>query len=401
MLVIIIPTVSFASWTGPQTIISATWGTGAGQFSIFHVESGDVFPDQFGVDVNGLVVIPDIINKRIVIYNPDGTIKNTIYKPASLPALDNVGQWPTDFVLYPGGNSFVIDCNYQKAVVRSMVGRGPLNECFVDYNGAILAKANPAEVFPTRTGYIFLDNQSKVYTIYSPTGQVISTTTTKPLDLGVVTQKAVGDQQYRITVTYPNQVWSYIASGPDSYIRDNNGNLYGYGGSQMARYSACGKILGLLTIPEGQMSKQSFGPHIEPRITVLEEYGKPVVAPNGDVYTWKRTPDNYSILKWTWVDDPNTPSGPDAPTGLKATPSTTGIYLTWTASPNDPGCVTGYEVSRATSAGGAGSTVATVDKGVLKYNDTTAEAGTTYYYKVRAVSGSEYSPYSREASGKR
>ncbi len=131
------------------------------------------------------------------------------------------------------------------------------------------------------------------------------------------------------------------------------------------------------------------------------EYGEPVVAPNGDVYTWKKTMVKYSIVKWTWVDDPNVPKGPDAPTGLSVTPSINGLYLTWTASPNDPGCVTGYEVARATTSGGVFSTVGTVEKGILKYNDTTATAGTAYYYKVRAVAGSEYSPYTAEVSGKR
>ena len=131
------------------------------------------------------------------------------------------------------------------------------------------------------------------------------------------------------------------------------------------------------------------------------EYGKSVFAPNGDVYTWKRTPDKYAILKWTWVDDPNVPTGPDAPTGLTLMPSTTGLYLTWTASAQDPGCVTGYEVARATSSGGVFSSVATVDKGVIKYNDTTASTNTTYYYKIRAVAGSEYSLYTSEVSGKK
>lgn len=95
------------------------------------------------------------------------------------------------------------------------------------------------------------------------------------------------------------------------------------------------------------------------------------------------------------------PSGPDAPTGLTLMPSTTGLYLTWTASAQDPGCVTGYEVSRATTSGGVFSAVATVNAGVLKYNDTSANAGTMYYYKVRAVAGSEYSPFTAEVSGKR
>jgi hypothetical protein len=63
--------------------------------------------------------------------------------------------------------------------------------------------------------------------------------------------------------------------------------------------------------------------------------------------------------------------------------------------------VTGYEVSRATISGGVFSTVGTVEKGVIKYHDTTASAGTTYYYKVRAVAGSEYPNYTADVSGKR
>jgi hypothetical protein len=115
----------------------------------------------------------------------------------------------------------------------------------------------------------------------------------------------------------------------------------------------------------------------------------------------KRTPDAYSILKWTWQDEPNVPSGPDAPTNIAAASSINGLYLTWVASPQDPGCVTGYEVSRATSAGGVSTTVGTVNGGVLKYNDTSATAGTMYYYKIRAVSGTEFSPYTVETPGKR
>jgi hypothetical protein len=63
--------------------------------------------------------------------------------------------------------------------------------------------------------------------------------------------------------------------------------------------------------------------------------------------------------------------------------------------------VPGYEIARAATSGGVYSTVATVDKGVVKYNDATANAGTTYYYKVRAKAGDEYSPFTPEVSGKR
>ena len=63
--------------------------------------------------------------------------------------------------------------------------------------------------------------------------------------------------------------------------------------------------------------------------------------------------------------------------------------------------MTGYEISRATTSGGLFSSIGTVNAGMLKFNDATASAGTTYYYKLRAMAGSEYSLYTSEASGKR
>ena len=68
---------------------------------------------------------------------------------------------------------------------------------------------------------------------------------------------------------------------------------------------------------------------------------------------------------------------------------------------NDPGCVTAYEIYRANTAGGLYTTLGTVNKGVFNYNDATVEAATTYYYKIRAKSGSDYSPYTSEVSGRR
>lgn len=241
------------------------------------------------------------------------------------------------------------------------------------------------------------------YSLYSPAGQLIKTSTTRPLELGKVSEKRISANKYKITVTYPDKAYSLDMAGPfEKYVRDTNDFMYALSGKVVKKFGACGKELGSLTIPENQLNIiKPSGRGVEAVAELIAEYGQPVVAPNGDVYTWKRTPDTYSILKWTWVDDPNVPTGPDAPTGLTVMPSTTGLYLTWTASPQDPGCVTGYEIARATSAGGVGTTISTVNAGVVKYNDTSASAGTTYYYKVRAKAGSEYSNYTSEVSGKR
>jgi hypothetical protein len=170
----------------------------------------------------------------------------------------------------------------------------------------------------------------------------------------------------------------------------------------VVKYDSCGKKIGRLDLPTSEYERPTQEELDMPTtpLIVRKEYGPPVIGPDGSVYAWKRTPDTYSILKWTWVDSPDDPQpGPDAPSNLTVQPAIDGLYLTWGASPQDPGCVDGYEVERATSAGGIYTSVKTTDPGVLKFNDTGALPGSTYFYKVRAKSGSTYSPYTAEISG--
>jgi len=91
-----------------------------------------------------------------------------------------------------------------------------------------------------------------------------------------------------------------------------------------------------------------------------------------------------------------------APTALRLVIVPNGFELSWKPSPEDPGIVTGYEIVRSANiASGPFAKVATVDKGVFQYIDTTASPENIYYYKVRAVSGAVYSPYSNPVAGER
>jgi hypothetical protein len=92
---------------------------------------------------------------------------------------------------------------------------------------------------------------------------------------------------------------------------------------------------------------------------------------------------------------------PGAPTALRLVIVPDGFKLTWQSSPEDLGVVTGYEIVRSDLASGPFATVATVDKGVSQYIDTTASPEIIYYYKVRAVAGAVYSPYSNTVTGER
>lgn len=86
---------------------------------------------------------------------------------------------------------------------------------------------------------------------------------------------------------------------------------------------------------------------------------------------------------------------PAAPTGLKVTPYLfTRLDLSWTDNANNE---TGLTIERKT-AGGSYAKVATVGANTTKYSDTSAQPGTTYYYRVKA-NGNFDSGYSNEASG--
>jgi hypothetical protein len=92
---------------------------------------------------------------------------------------------------------------------------------------------------------------------------------------------------------------------------------------------------------------------------------------------------------------------PEAPTALKLVIVPNGFKLTWKFPPQDPGAVTGYEIVRSDLASGPFTTVARLDKGVSQYIDTTASSERIYYYKIRAMAGSDFSPYSNTVTGER
>ncbi|HEX4145463.1 MAG TPA: fibronectin type III domain-containing protein [Pirellulales bacterium] len=87
-----------------------------------------------------------------------------------------------------------------------------------------------------------------------------------------------------------------------------------------------------------------------------------------------------------------------APTNLTVTaPSSSAADLSWTAA---TGTVAGYNVYRGTVAGGESATPingSPLSATATSYTDTTALAGTTYYYVVKAINGSAISLASNEA----
>ncbi len=351
---------SFAGWIGPVSIVEGQWGVADNEFGIEHGDSFDNYPSLDGVLGGEKIVISDIVNKRTVVYGIDGTF---IEKE----------EW----VKHPA----------ESGMIRYSHSKYLLGCCVQGYD---------------IEGNLWTGGRNK-YALTNKDGQLLKTTTERPLELGRVNERSLGGGRYKVTITYPEKTYTLTKGPYEKYIRDNTGYIHAISGKGVEKFNTCGKVIGELIIPENERRViRPAGGGFEEISEVIKEYGQPVVAPNGDVYTWKRTPDNYSILKWTWQDEPNpTADLPDAPTGLTASGSSNGITLRWKASLQDPGCVSEYEIGRAAVSGGAVSTIGTVDKGIYTYEDTTAEAGTTYYYKVRSKGGEGYSEYSNEASGKR
>jgi hypothetical protein len=350
--------IAIAAWQMPIEVIKGNWGSNEGQFGLRTGDSGDDFPEIEAITPDGKIVISDIVNKKQLVFLENGNFLKEV-------------KW----------------------TVKSKEGGRTVYDVPEYSFGPVVGYSSDGNIYTGSDNKYFLD---------SPTGQLLKTYTTRPSELGQIKTETLGTKKYRITIVYPEK--TYILASDAlfmKYVRDKNGNVYGANSGGVWRFNQCGKEIAELIIPTEEKESIPFKNAPEESITLDVEYGEPVVALSGDVYTWKKTDSKYAIVKWTWQDDPTVPSGPDAPSGLTVTPSTTGLYLAWTASAQDPGCVTGYEVARATSSGGVFSTVGTVDKGVVKYNDTTAEVGTMYYYKVRAKAGSEYSPYTAEVSGKR
>lgn len=99
------------------------------------------------------------------------------------------------------------------------------------------------------------------------------------------------------------------------------------------------------------------------------------------------------------VINANGANGPGAPAGLAAqATSKTQVQLNWTVNPSATNPETNFEVYRGTAAGGPYTLVAILPAGTTTYTDGSLNAGTRYYYVVRAVNNNAGSPKSNEAN---
>jgi hypothetical protein len=362
---------AIAGYSGPSVIINGTWGQGTAEFGIYYNSMRDDLPERFFIKTDDSVIVRDIVNGRRKIY-VDGQIEKII-DCAKTPA----GDWNEE-------------CN-------------------------ILGEY----LFTNKDGNFWTKDGGQ-YKLTTPIGELLATYDQKPLELGLMTarRRAGSDNKYVAIVQYEDRTYHVILDREwKNFVRDQNDFLYFFDDYTahdpvsndstvawfVAKFDTCGNRITKFMMPISEYEPLTPEQRSIPAAVgndVRNEYGPPVIGPDGSVYAWKRTPDTYSILKWTWVDDPADPQpGPDAPTSLTVTPSSDGLNLVWVGLSS--GCVDGFEIERATSAGGVTTILTMTAPDVFTYKDTSALPGITYFYKIRARSGGWYSPYSAEVNGVR
>ncbi len=302
---------AIASWHGPLVIVQGAWGSGLKEFGYFEGETIDSFPDEFHVLPDGKIAIYDIDGK-LKIFNRDG---------AFVKAIDNIG-----FGLYELGlnRAIVARKDRRRKINKYSIGLYDLtNEQFVWVD-----RERWFSYTPDLLVHVAVDNSYFVVWTgasgmkYSASGTLLGMYTTKPLIFGQEKSAyKLSDRNYETTIVFSDATYTChtptaLDPGQISFTRDRSGFLYGFAtvsdkSNEMTSHrriykiNKCGKVVASLDFPP----KRSHAVVIhDPSpatdiVTVDEEYGEPVITPTGDVYTWKRTPARYTILKWSWVHD--------------------------------------------------------------------------------------------------
>jgi hypothetical protein len=274
------PTYSFAAWRGPETVLTGGWGSEPGHFGIDVMETSTILPSLQAVLPDGKIVIADSVNNKQIVINPNGTIFKEI---KWILQRDHTGKEIYVIPEYAFGNIVV----YKK-------------------DGT------------------FITTSAGKYYLYSGAGQLLEAYTNKPLEAGEVKKTRQSDRSYKITVSYPDKGYSIIVPRqiPDQITKDVVGNLYitqrlvdivergtpdreTIQHYRVIHYNSNGQDTGRLNLPNNTYEIVGKDNVVGLKTRVLSAYGQPVISTNGDVYTWKQTPDKYSIIKWTWVDDPD------------------------------------------------------------------------------------------------
>jgi hypothetical protein len=131
-------------------------------------------------------------------------------------------------------------------------------------------------------------------------GKTIAPLSQRNRETSKVYSMKISATAYRITIVFTDKNL-VIDSEEDvkNAARDDAGFVYGIGTDMVIRFDKNGKKTAALPLPKAREELVPAPGQSAPR-GVYIEYGKPVIAPNGDVYLWQKSDAAYSVLRWTW-----------------------------------------------------------------------------------------------------
>lgn len=374
---------SAADWVGPTTVIKGRWGRGLAEFGFKSGIMKDRFPEKIHVLPDDSIVIEDWLNYRFKLFSVNGEYLKSFGTLYDLAVIDSDRL---------AGFYWDAKVSKPRAGVYSM---GQKKWLWFDQTTSYNFNTSVLEVAKNKI-YAWNAEEKKGYN-YSMEGKLLQTYTEQPPELGIRSTKRTGPD-IKTTLFFPDQIYTIFAKEPvDVDYRDDKNFLYyikkylnssGERVRQVYRYDICGKEKGLLIMPLSTYEPKKDT--LMKKSIPIEEYGDPVISHTGDVYTWVRSKREYKIIKWTWVDKPGDGTGgPDEPEEVQAVPTKNGVFITWKPAPQDPGCVTGYEIRKAASPDGVYSSGTIVPHSTNQsyiFNDTNAASGKRWYYRIRSVS---------------
>ncbi len=404
LVLIFLTSQAVADFTGPFIVVEGAFGEAPNEFAIEYNDMGVSVPSLRSININGNIFVVD--KEQVKIFDPEGHLLIRI-KPKNV---EKTYGWPA-FMDADSQNN-IYTSNYDQKLQKYSTKGTLLWEKEVILGRIAVQPDDTIFIW----GYRPNMKGKERFVQFFPNGEILKTYAEKPLALGVVERKSLGKGRKEVKVKYPDKEYivkpKYYHSADDDYLRDQISNLYAiqriveiknqYTANEkilphyrVIRFDYCDESPNIIDLPINKYKVVGRDDVVGERKEALAEYGKPVVALKGDIYTWKRTPDTYSIIKWTWQGEP------DAPQSLRAVPSKTGITLTWEVPRETAESVDEYEINRSADVCGPFRPIATVKKNVLTYEDQKVKAGETYYYQVRAIRDKTPSGYSNKAIGKR
>jgi len=275
-----------ADWSDPVNVITGNWGMYPQEFGYKAAASNYVFPRLFGVDVTGDIVIADQVQNKIKVYSNNGLLKFQIPAPLSIT------NYPAALVVN-GGCAVV---GYASFTHIFDIATGSLTHSLSNMGGAKYVNSDCSRIFT-----LIDDNGEFKWRIYSAQGVIIDENISRPLEIGRIDTKYMGNGQYQHLVQFDSAQWTITGAFESAkFYKSSNGTLYMTQGARVVEFDSQGTEISSLTIPSDNIE---IGPDpgngTEPIITFHEVYGGLTISPLGDIYCWKRTPTTYSIIKWT------------------------------------------------------------------------------------------------------